>query len=251
MPDLVVMPAVVLGPMLQPGPVTAAAPYASGPVALAVPGAKGDKGDPGADGAQGLKGDKGDTGAQGPQGIPGSSGGISSTADVPGLDAALAGKQPTGSYVTSADPRLSDARAPTAHTHPLTELTGVNPAAIGAATSAQGAKADTAVQPAGLIGYVQTSDARLSDARTPTAHGHYVAEIFDMPPLETVALTDVSTALPPATAMRVTIKNTSAAAITITADGTDLIEGAASVELAAYASVTLYTEGSSGSWYII
>lgn len=106
MPDLVVMPAVVLGPMLQPGPVTAAAPYASGPVALAVPG-------------------------------------------------------------------------------------------------------------------------------------------------ETVALTDVSTALPPATAMRVTVKNTSAAAITITADGTDLIEGAASVELAAYASVTLYTEGSSGSWYII
>jgi hypothetical protein len=33
------------------------------------------------------------------------------------------------------------------------------------ATAAQGGKADSAVQPAGLTGYVQTSDARLSDAR--------------------------------------------------------------------------------------
>ena len=33
------------------------------------------------------------------------------------------------------------------------------------ATLAQGAKADTAVQPAALASYVQTSDARLSDAR--------------------------------------------------------------------------------------
>lgn len=33
------------------------------------------------------------------------------------------------------------------------------------ATAAQGAKADTAVQPAGLTGYVQTGDARLSDSR--------------------------------------------------------------------------------------
>ena len=36
------------------------------------------------------------------------------------------------------------------------------------ATAAQGAKADTAVQPAGLSSYVTTSDARLSDARTPS-----------------------------------------------------------------------------------
>lgn len=45
------------------------------------------------------------------------------------------------------------------------------------ATAAQGAKADTAVQPAGLAGYVQTNDARLSDARAPLAHTQSAATI--------------------------------------------------------------------------
>jgi len=50
------------------------------------------------------------------------------------------------------------------------DATGTAAAAVAAAagnyaTTAQGAKADTAVQPAGLSSYVQTSDSRLSDAR--------------------------------------------------------------------------------------
>jgi hypothetical protein len=43
------------------------------------------------------------------------------------------------------------------------------------------ALADTAVQPAALEGYVETDDARLSDARTPTSHTHTVEEINDFP----------------------------------------------------------------------
>lgn len=39
------------------------------------------------------------------------------------------------------------------------------PGEVGAATAAQGAKADTAVQPAALASYVQTGDSRLTDAR--------------------------------------------------------------------------------------
>jgi hypothetical protein len=43
-------------------------------------------------------------------------------------------------------------KAATAHTHPLAELTGVTPAAIGAATAAQGALAGSALQPGGDAG---------------------------------------------------------------------------------------------------
>jgi hypothetical protein len=75
---------------------------------------------------------------------------------------------------------------------------------VGAATAAQGTKADTAVQPADLTAYatdadlsghaadttavhgiadtaalVLTSDARLSDARTPTTHTHPLADVTD------------------------------------------------------------------------
>lgn len=136
-------------------------------------------------------------------------------------------------YVTDDDDRLSDARVPTVHTHSMGDVSDLEdtlankantsavptePEHIGAqpagnyATGAQGARADTAVQPGDLanvatsgayndlsgtptiptqpgdIGaqpagdyapaththpeYVETTDSRLTDSRTPTAHEH-------------------------------------------------------------------------------
>lgn len=55
------------------------------------------------------------------------------------------------------------------------------PADIGAATAAQGALADTAVQPADVTDVIREGDARLTDARTPTSHTHAYADITDPP----------------------------------------------------------------------
>lgn len=60
--------------------------------------------------------------------------GNAATRDVPS-----SGNATSAQVVKGDDTRLTDARTPTAHTH--------TPASIGAATAAQGAKADTAVQP--------------------------------------------------------------------------------------------------------
>lgn len=92
------------------------------------------------------------------------------------------GAQPAGSYVTTGDARLSDARTPLPHTHPASDVTGLAtvattgaygdlsgtpsipevPQDIGAqpagsyATGAQGALADTAVQPGDLADVATT-----------------------------------------------------------------------------------------------
>lgn len=94
------------------------------------------------------------------------------------LDAADVGAKPAdyepdlSGYVETSDARLSDARTPLAHDHSIAQVTGLQsalngkagtgdipstPADIGAATAAQGAKADTAVQPADLSSYVPES----------------------------------------------------------------------------------------------
>lgn len=76
--------------------------------------------------------------------------------EVSGLQAVLDGKQASGSYALTTDPRFTDARPPTAHTHTVANVTGLQAAIDGKqasgsyASGAQGAKADTAVQPAGL-----------------------------------------------------------------------------------------------------
>ena len=62
----------------------------------------------------------------------------------------------TANLVLTDDSRLSDARTPTAHTHPQSDVTGL--------TSALSAK-------------VATTDPRLSDARTPTAHTHPQSDV--------------------------------------------------------------------------
>lgn len=72
----------------------------------------------------------------------------------------------TGTIVPLIGPSLSRA----AYTGAYADLLGppaipATPADIGAATAAQGAKADSAVQPGALTSYVQTTDARLSDVR--------------------------------------------------------------------------------------
>ncbi len=57
----------------------------------------------------------------------------------------------TGSTAAAGnDSRLSDARTPTAHTHSTADVTGLDAALAGKATAAQGAKADSAVQPGDL-----------------------------------------------------------------------------------------------------
>jgi hypothetical protein len=68
------------------------------------------------------------------------------------LSTALSGK------VSTSDSRLSDARTPTAHTHPESDVTNLS---------------------TDLAGKVGTTDSRLSDARTPTAHNQAASTITD------------------------------------------------------------------------
>lgn len=86
------------------------------------------------------------------------------------LDAADVGADPAGAAdavtlasldgVAADDPRLTDARTPTAHaaTHAAGGSDPITPESIGAATSAQGVLADSAVQP-GDLAAVATSGA--------------------------------------------------------------------------------------------
>lgn len=79
--------------------------------------------------------------------------------------------------VLDGDSRLSDARTPTAHSHTKSQITDFNDADY--ATAAQGAKADTALQSLPANAVVE-DDARLTDARTPTAHNHTESDITDL-----------------------------------------------------------------------
>lgn len=75
-----------------------------------------------------------------------------------------AAADPHPGYTLETDSRLSDSRTPTAHksTHVTGGTDALSPADIGAATAAQGAKADTAIQP----GNAALSDAREWSAET-------------------------------------------------------------------------------------
>ena len=84
---------------------------------------------------------------------------------IAGLQQALDGKQPAGSYVLTTDARLSDERLPLAHTHTVNQITDLQTAL-------------DAKQAAGS--YVTTTDARLSDSRTPLAHTHTASQIVDL-----------------------------------------------------------------------
>lgn len=73
------------------------------------------------------------------------------------LNVAAAGDAGANEVVVGDDSRLSDARTPTAHTHSIANVTGLQAALDSKAGSAQGALADTAVQPADLAPYALTS----------------------------------------------------------------------------------------------
>ena len=126
--------------------------------------------------ATAAQGAKADTATQ-----PGDLEGYATTA---ALDAGLSDK------IDADDPRLSDARTPTAHTHAISQVTGLqnaldakadfddipdSPADIGAATSAQGAKADTAVQPDTLRLPIVLTQAAY-DGITPVAGQVYIIQ---------------------------------------------------------------------------
>lgn len=129
--------------------------------------------------------------------------GTAAALDVPGSGPAAAGQ-----VVKGDDPRLSDPRAPTAHTHEVTQISGSttvgralmtaeSPAAVraiaGAGTSSfSGAYADLSGNPelgtaaalnapasgdaaAGEV--VKGDDTRLTDARSPKTHTHLVSQI--------------------------------------------------------------------------
>ncbi|MGV9676213.1 hypothetical protein ACWDSJ_13110 [Nocardia sp. NPDC003482] len=72
--------------------------------------------------------------------------------------------------VAGNDPRLSDARTPTVHTHPASQISDANAVGKAVLTAVDAAAARTA------LGAVATDDTRLSDARPPTAAG----QIYDI-----------------------------------------------------------------------
>jgi hypothetical protein len=81
--------------------------------------------------------------------------------------------------VQGSDSRLSDARTPTSHTHPSSDIsTALSAGQLPAATtSAQGASVLSTDGESSAGEVVQATDARLSNARTPTAHVHDGADV--------------------------------------------------------------------------
>ncbi|QLF83533.1 minor tail protein [Gordonia phage RedWattleHog] len=106
----------------------------------------------------------------------------STIADISGLQAALDSK------VGTSDPRLTDARTPTTHSHAIGDVTGLQAALDGkSATGHSHAWGEITDKPAtfaptigsGAADAVAGNDPRLSDARTPTSHVHPAAQISD------------------------------------------------------------------------
>jgi hypothetical protein len=95
----------------------------------------------------------------------------------------------TDKPVSTAQQTALDGKADSVHTHTKSDITDFNDADY--ATATQGATADSAIQPgdidtlAELNGVltdatlIDTTDPRLSDARTPIAHTHAASEITD------------------------------------------------------------------------
>jgi hypothetical protein len=77
------------------------------------------------------------------------------------VDFASSGTSSASKAVRADDSRLSDSRTPSAHTHPVGDITGLF-ASSGVSSSTQAVRAD---------------DSRLSDSRIPTAHTHATSDL--------------------------------------------------------------------------
>ena len=101
----------------------------------------------------GPQGAKGDTGSTGPA----------------GSDASVTSANITSALGFTPD-NPSSSRTPTAHTHPISDVTGLQTALDGKQAAGSYAPA-TGISPTAIAGTaVITTDSRLSDARTPTSH---------------------------------------------------------------------------------
>jgi len=86
----------------------------------------------------------------------------------------------TANLVYTNDSRLSDSRNPTAHSHPISDVTNLQNALDGKQPSGNYAPA-SGISPSAITGTaVVTSDPRLSDARTPTAHSHAISDVTNL-----------------------------------------------------------------------
>ena len=105
---------------------------------------------------------------------------ITGTFAIGNIPVAASGVSSATLVVRADDSRLSDARTPTSHTHG--NITNVG--AIGSTANLPVITGASGVLSTGTFGstantFCQGNDARLSDARTPTAHTHTAAQITD------------------------------------------------------------------------
>ncbi len=153
--------------------------------ATGLPGAAGATGP---QGIQGIKGDTGTTGATGPQGSTGPQGikgdtGLTGATGSQGVQGATGATGPQGS-AGAAGASTWDAVtgkpstfAPSAHTHAVGDVTGLQTALDGKQVAGSYAPS-SGIAPSAITGTaVITTDSRLSDARTPTAHTHPLSEL--------------------------------------------------------------------------
>lgn len=224
------------------------------------------KGDVGAAGSQGIQGIQGATGAQGNAGADGATGaqGIAGpnlvtaltvttiTGLLKGNGALVSAAAAPADYVATADARLSDARTPTSHVHPesdvtnlVTDLAAKVPTArtlsttapltgggdlsanrtlaiSDATTSAKGAVELATDGEVAANVVVQGNDARLSNARIPTAHAasHKSGGSDAVKLDELAAPTDVTTLDASLTAHGLMMKFPGGTTLYLRADGT-------------------------------
>ena len=145
--------------------------------------------------------------------------------------------------IDTTDARLSDARTPSAHTHPESEISDLQSYLLATDLSTLAAL-NTLLDDATLI---DTTDSRLSDARTPTSHTHSEYAIIsavtrvEAGTTDTILATDngkvliytsgsaVAVTLPDDLDVNfhVSIIQAGAGVVTVTRSGTDTINGAA------------------------